>query len=351
MAAHYDIAILGLGPAGATLARLLDPAFSVLALDRKRQNGGFCKPCGGLLAPDAQKAMARLSLSLPSRILVDPQIFSVRTFDIAAGLRRDYQRCYLNMDRHAFDLWLMSLIPDRVDVRKGAVCSRLERCREGYRLFWREDGEERQATASRLVGADGAFSLVRRTLFPHARIRAYTAIQQWFADRHPRPFLSCLFDAGITDCYAWGLTKGDFFIFGGAFSPRHARKAFELLKQKAEQYGFLLEHPIRTEACAVLRPVGPGELLCGGEGAFLVGEAAGFVSPSSLEGISYALESAEALADALNARHPEAERAYLRNTRSLRLRLLEKTAKSPFIFYPPLRRLIMASGIGSINIR
>lgn len=351
MATHYDIAILGLGPAGATLARLLDPAFFVLALDRKKQNGGFCKPCGGLLAPDAQKAMARLSLSLPTRILVEPQIFSVRTFDIAAGLRRDYQRCYLNMDRHAFDLWLMSLIPDRVDVRTGATCLHLERCREGYRLFWREDGEERQATASRLVGADGAFSLVRRVLFPHTRIRVYTAIQQWFADRHPHPFLSCLFDAGITDCYAWGLTKGDSFIFGGAFSPRHARKAFELLKQRAEQYGFLLKQPIRTEACAVLRPSGPGELLCGGDGVFLVGEAAGFVSPSSLEGISYALESAEALAAAFNTGQTDPGRIYFRNTLPLRFRLLEKMVKTPFIFYPSLRRLVMASGIGSLGLR
>lgn len=159
MATHYDIAILGLGPAGATLARLLDPAFSVLGSGQEKTERGLCKPCGGLLAPDAQKAMARLSLSLPSRILVEPQIFSVRTFDIAAGLRRDYQRCYLNMDRHAFDLWLMSLIPDRVDVRTGAACLHLERCREGYRLFWREDGEERQATASVLSGRTGPFLL------------------------------------------------------------------------------------------------------------------------------------------------------------------------------------------------
>ena len=30
----YDLVIVGMGPAGATLARLLKPKFSVLALDR-----------------------------------------------------------------------------------------------------------------------------------------------------------------------------------------------------------------------------------------------------------------------------------------------------------------------------
>jgi flavin-dependent dehydrogenase len=48
----YDIAIVGLGPAGTTLARLLDSRFSVFALDKKRAGGegAFRKPCGGLLA-------------------------------------------------------------------------------------------------------------------------------------------------------------------------------------------------------------------------------------------------------------------------------------------------------------
>ena len=81
----YDIAIVGLGPAGATLARLLDSRFSVVALDLKRADGqGFHKPCGGLLAPDAQKALARFNLTLPKEVLVDPQIFTVRTIDTAS---------------------------------------------------------------------------------------------------------------------------------------------------------------------------------------------------------------------------------------------------------------------------
>jgi flavin-dependent dehydrogenase len=34
------------------------------------------------------------------------------------------------------------------------------------------------------------------------------------------------------------------------------------------------------------------EIECGKENIFLIGEAAGFISPSSLEGISYAMDSA-----------------------------------------------------------
>lgn len=50
----YDIAIIGTGPAGATLARLLHPKYKIIAIDKKNPHGdGFQKPCGGLICTDA----------------------------------------------------------------------------------------------------------------------------------------------------------------------------------------------------------------------------------------------------------------------------------------------------------
>ncbi|PQN20631.1 colicin M resistance protein CbrA, partial [Shigella flexneri] len=48
---HFDVAIIGLGPAGSALARKLAGKMQVIALDKKHQCGteGFSKPCGGLL--------------------------------------------------------------------------------------------------------------------------------------------------------------------------------------------------------------------------------------------------------------------------------------------------------------
>ena len=108
----YDIAIVGLGPAGATLARLLDSRFRVLAIDKKTLEPSYAipatprafrKPCGGLLSPDAQRSLAAFDITLPADILVSPQIFSVRVVDLPHNLTRYYQRCYVNMDRHRFD--------------------------------------------------------------------------------------------------------------------------------------------------------------------------------------------------------------------------------------------------------
>ena len=102
----YDIAIIGLGPAGSTLARMLDKKFKIIAIDKKTEdeNKGFQKPCGGLLSPDAQKMLIQFNLTLPVNILSNPQIFGVKTIDTGSNLLRNYQRTYVNVDRHKFDL-------------------------------------------------------------------------------------------------------------------------------------------------------------------------------------------------------------------------------------------------------
>jgi len=346
----YDIAIVGLGPAGSFFARHLNKNLRVIAIDKKRETGGFQKPCGGLLAPDAQKSLSRFNMTLPKDILVSPQIFSVRTIDVKTGLLRHYQRHYINLDRHKFDRWLMNQIPEHVEVREGAVCTEIKRDGdEGFNITFNEDGESKTIYAKYLVGADGAASVVRRALYGDFKIREHLSIQQRFSDAHDTPFYSCVFDSDITDSYAWGLTKDDCFIFGGAFSPKTGKRDFEALKEKLRRHGFQLDNPIKTESCLVLRPVGPRNYCRGDRGAFLIGEAAGFISPSSLEGISYAIDSGYLLAQCIND-SKDPNMAYRRGTRAIRLKLFAKLLKRPVMYNQLGRKLIMKSGLKSVPV-
>ncbi|MBO5095912.1 MAG: hypothetical protein J6B98_03475, partial [Bacilli bacterium] len=62
----YDIAVIGAGPAGAVFVKEIAasrPELKILLVDGQAQN--TAKPCGGLLAPDAQKLLARFDLALP----------------------------------------------------------------------------------------------------------------------------------------------------------------------------------------------------------------------------------------------------------------------------------------------
>jgi flavin-dependent dehydrogenase len=347
----YDIVIIGAGPAGSTLARLLDKEYSIAVLDKKRQDEkGFHKPCGGLLATDAQKALSRFGLTLPKEVLVDPQIFAVRTIDLDSSIARHYQRFYINLDRHKFDLWLKSLIPTHVTVFNDTTCTHIVRQENGYHIEYIQNGMRHTIAAKYIVGADGANSMVRRYLYPNKRIRNYIAIQQWFAEMNPKPFYSCIFDSKNTDCYSWTISKDGYFIFGGAYPKHGCRKRFDDQKKRLENLGIYFGKALKTESCLVLRPSKPGDFCTGKDNIFLIGEAAGFISPSSLEGISSAINSAYYLSEILNAEASNPVATYRRKTFCLRLKLYLKVIKSTFMYFPLLRRLVMITGIQSLQM-
>ncbi len=348
----FDIAIIGGGPAGATLARLIGKNFKVLLIDGKNDSeNSFRKTCGGLLSPDAQKAFAEFDLTLPKEILVDPQIFSVRTIDLKNGAERHYQRFYMNLDRHKFDLWLESLIPDSVENFLGK-CRKISRDADGtFRLVCKgNDGSEKIFSADKIIGADGANSIVRKYLYPDKKIRRYTAIQQWFPEENAKPFYSCIFDPETSDCCSWSISKDNIFIFGGAFAPENCRENFEKQKKRLEARGFVFGTPIKTEACVVLRPKSPFDICAGKDGAFLIGEAAGLISPSSLEGISFAVNSARILSEVLCSDTAAPNKKYSARLIPLRIKILIKVMKCPFMYVPLLRSIVMKSGIQSIKI-
>lgn len=347
----FDIAIIGGGPAGATLARLLDSSLRVIFIDGKtNEENSFRKTCGGLLSPDAQKAFAEFDLTLPKEVLVDPQIFSVRTIDLPKRMERHYQRFYVNLDRHKFDLWLESLIPVSVE-RFVGKCLKIEKKDDGFLAYCRgNNGEEAAFSCRFIVGADGAGSVVRRFLYPKKKIRRYMAIQQWFHEKNPNPFYSCIFDPKTSDCCSWTISKDSYFIYGGAFTIEHCREQFEFQKRRLSDYGFRFGEPLRTEACQVLRPKSPLDICSGRGGAFLIGEAAGLISPSSLEGISFAVNSARKLAETLNSGLENVNRRYARRLIPMRIKIMQKVMKTPFMYNPFLRRIVMKSGLSTIKI-
>ena len=348
----YDIAVIGAGPAGAVFVKELAearPELKIILIDG--QSSDSAKPCGGLLAPDAQKLLARFNLVLPKSVLEDPQIFAVETIDIQQKLVRYYQRHYLNMDRFAFDQWLLSLVPSCVTIQNGR-CTEISQGENGYLIGIKHNNADTEIKAKAVVGADGGGSVVRRTFFKPMQVQ-YVAIQQWFENKGQKaPYYSCIFDAKTSDSCSWTIHKGNHVIFGGAFDKHECRRAFEAQKTRLEDFlGNSFGEAVKTEACLVSSPRSMGDFCTGSGSIFLMGEAAGFISASSFEGLSSAMFSGKMLADAFTkgTSHGEVQKLYKRSTRSLRRKLRMKSIKRTFLCTPFTRRLIMKSGLQSIQ--
>jgi len=353
----YDIAIIGAGPAGATLARLIGGKYRVLLVDKRRldedADDAECrKCCGGLLAPDAQKMLARLGLGLPKNVLVEPQLFVVRAIDIPRRLERYYQRFYINMDREKFDRWLLSMVPQGVDARFGWRFKGYEAESDHFKITLTDNGGTIAENARILVGADGASARVRQFALPAAPTpRKYLAIQEWVEADASLPYFSALFDPEITDYYCWTIPKNGQLIVGAALHPRdETSDKFDRLKGKLGAFGFRLGKTLRREGTFLLRPTTTRQLSTGTKGIALLGEAGGWISPSSAEGLSYAFRSGLLLAEALQAGLDGFERRYARAMRQLRWNLLLKSWKSRFLFSPVLRNAAMKSGLQSMEV-
>ena len=349
MTKAYDIAIIGAGPAGSTLARELAAKradMKIILIDG--QSSKAPKPCGGLLSPDAQKVLARFGLTLPNSILADPQIFAVETIDLKEKLVRYYQRHYLNMDRYAFDKWLISLVPQSVDLCQEKCISATQR----NATFILRLRSGREISAKAIVGADGASSIVRKNFFRPCS-KKYVAIQQHFQSMSDLlPCYSCIFDSQTSDSCAWSIRKGTDIIFGGAFDIKSGRKHFDKQKKHLEEMLKIeLGEPTKTEACLVCSPRSPHDLICGRAGIYLIGEAAGFISSSSFEGISSAMLSGKLLADAIadSSNEDQAIKSYRKKCRKLQLKLYSKILKRAVLCSPFLRKSIMKSGIMSVK--
>jgi flavin-dependent dehydrogenase len=354
----YDVAIIGAGPTGATLARLIGGRYKVLLVEKRQlpdwsENFSSIKCCGGLLAPDAQMVLSKLGLGLPRSVLAEPQLFVVKSIDIPQRLERYYQRHYINMNRKKFDSWLLSLVPSLVDIRTHCRLQSYAAQNNGFKLSLVHQKRTFVEKARILIGADGAKSKIRTQSAPrHLFPQKYVAIQEWVERKNDFPYFTSIFDRNITDYYCWTIPKGNYLLIGAALPYKEkAAEKFAQLKATLSRYGMQFGKTVFREGTLILRPLKQNQLLTGRQGITLLGEAAGWISPSSAEGFSYAFRSALMLADALRSSPDGFEKRYHEKTAKLRRNIFLKNLKSFVIFNPLLRKWIMNTGLQSIRVR
>lgn len=160
---------------------------------------------------------------------------------------------------------------------------------------------------------------------------------------------SAVFDRRLTDYSGWTFVKDGIAYVGGAFLPDgSANEKLDTMVERLSGFGYRFGRKLSREGAMLLRPrFMPSAAVSSDGSCALIGEAAGLVSPSSAEGISFAINSAAAAYESITRKGDFS--CYAAATRSLRMRLALKQLKLPFMYSPILRSAVLKSGITAIH--
>lgn len=334
--ADYDVLIAGCGPAGAWTLRNLPDGMRVLAVDAGDPLNASRNPklCGGLLTKQAQALLPEL----PQHVSAKPFSAGLEMHDLDNRFRARFPVQYANCRRGELDAWFLKLALD-AQGRDAAYEPRtkIDSVREVDGAVEVGIGEK-TVRAGWLVDCTGWRQLARKSLklplVPHLN-----SFQALCSTASAYPHFISVFKTSWTPFFGWHIPKSANDCEIGAAFPAEARAD---AKQRLEP---LFAHlravgidakPMEYRGCRLASIGGIRDIRLGSGRILICGEAAGLVSPSSGDGISFALASGRSAAMSLGA-SPESAQDYYRRLLQPELAELQRNAvkakqsRSPFM--------------------
>ncbi len=358
MSDHYDVIVVGAGPAGCAAA-LRAASLGLRPLLLEKTSFPREKSCGDALSSQAIALVEELGLL--DALLREPHVpvhamsfFSPGGASVTVpmlGLDRSLPVKGIICRRVIFDAMLMEAVRDKAEVLDWCAVRELVLDADGRPrgvIAERGGGREIKATAEAIIAADGALSPCARRLGvpPYPQYRSVCARAYFGYVLGPVGALEFHFLEETLPGLVWiyptesGLTNVGLSISMEGLRRRRLRPARALLEAihsplLRERFAFAEQQgPIQVSA----QPTGQTMRRVHGAGFLLVGDAAGLANPCSGEGIAPALLSGIHAAEAVAAgdlderglrRYPEALWKELGPGLRLADRLLElRTAKA-----------------------
>lgn len=325
--------VVGAGPAGTMAALAASRAGDVLLVDAAPLPRD--KSCGGMINEHAQRFLAPFG-GIPDELFLEPAWVRFRYHDWDRAIRTATDLTFANVDRRRFDEWLLSLLPDTVSIAMRTTLERFEQDGNGVTAhLTTADGASVTVRCENLIGCDGPRSATRRALVATGTA-TYVTLQDFCRlEGTIEPYFDCVYlrDIGDSFAYAYVVPKGPVAIAGSVFYPRTKRPhekhdlALRLLRERLP-----LGESLKREAWSAIAVRRATDTCCGAGRVLLAGEAGGFMSPTSGEGISYALNTGMMAGTAVAANPPdEALTAYVRAAEPVVRNIRRKLKWLPFM--------------------
>lgn len=297
----YDALIVGAGPSGSSAAyKLANAGWNVLIVEKKVLPTN--KHCGGAIP---QRLPGILEFPFDEGLILS-KIHKMRLkygsefCDVAMDSPYVY-----TVDREKFDSFLLKKAMD-----SGAEV--IEEC--AFQSVHRADGlmivntNRGTFNCRNLIGADGAFSHVRKQEFDSFKKWAlgysiYAEIPKGAYFRDINNTIDIDFNAPKCG-YGWAFDKGNKVSVGLVGSALSFAKP-ESRQETLNYIDKFTDGDPDIKLRAGFLPLGCTYWKKAAEDIFLVGDAGGFIDPFSGEGISYGIESGYLLADLLVSKKPQ----------------------------------------------
>lgn len=278
----FDVIIIGCGPAGASLGyKLKKEGYKVLVI-QDRKNHGKNKVCSGIITKKTYNLLKEIydikALEKYSMIGIYNS-FNIK--DLYKATINDVELRVVN--RRRFDIFLANQYTN--------ACGDLIEEPEAFEINLNKKTVKvgiQKYEYTYLVGADGVFSYVRYLMTQKPQDRYLCA--QIYTDPSPNEITFNFFSEDIEQAFGWSIGTSTRTHIGYAnFSGE--KRIDNHFKKHLKNYGIKKNYEIQR----AYRPTGMDIKLTSKhfKNVFLVGDAAGLISPLTGEGIYYALLSSK----------------------------------------------------------
>lgn len=299
---HIDVLVAGGGPGGSLAAkRCAEMGLETLLMERRRTPRD--KVCTGMImAPWCQGLVASEFGPFPDNVLVAPRYLSGHRIHVSGAAPVVLKEETPIGWRRDLDAWMNDKAGESgAEFQDRTALISFEKQGDSYKILARRDSEDLTLQSRFVIGADGAGSRVRKTLFPGYRVKYSVPMRECYEGRldMERDEMHWFFPKGLPRPRFDVIHKGDCFVLEGS--------GIKVLREEIPQilapYGFHDQmKPLWKDGCMVAllhENLVSGNFSPAQGNSLLVGDAAGLILPVTFEGIGTALKSGSLAADAV----------------------------------------------------
>ena len=179
---NFDVMVAGAGPGGAAAAkRCAESGLKTLLVEKRKLPRD--KVCSGMIMGKwALQIIEEEFGEIPESVLTDSSLLSGHRFYVGAKEMQELKWPTALSWRKDLDFWLaQSAAKSGANLRDGVRVSGVEMKQDGDCRITLQEGKKTEILNARFViGADGASSLVRRSLFPDLKVHFSGPIRECY---------------------------------------------------------------------------------------------------------------------------------------------------------------------------